>query len=83
MSYSLSSTDAETMETTLRRRVADRLSHRCGPVEVDALPGGEEIRVQRCLRCDKILWTSGPSGPPAFGVGERVKLDRRCPGLIE
>lgn len=75
---------------TLQRRVADRISHRAGPVELDTLPAAddhppEEIRVIRCLRCDAILWTSGPGLNPsaAPGLGSRVKLDRRCPGLIE
>lgn len=72
-----------------------RVHHRAGPIEdedvfvpkddreiesaADLEP--DTMQVQRCLRCDRILWTDRASGPPKI-IGKRVATGTECPAIL-
>lgn len=57
------------------RQTPTRLVHRAGPVELDG-----DRRVQRCLRCDRVLRVLGRKEQP-LEAGARV-TDGRCAGGV-
>jgi hypothetical protein len=67
----------------MANRPIPRLAHRAGPVEVEIDPDGEEISVQRCLRCDRALMYEGEAHFPA-PLGSRFPLlgEERCAGAL-